>query len=334
MQIMHIIIQIYLVVDIRITGGPALQLARNWFNADATIAIVAVLIFFIIFDGISVFLVGQLLYFHLTLQRENLTTYAYIVRESNKRREKMKAIEEIQSKRAITISRAREDGRSWDVWKLQMGSYCRAVGCVSCDPIEIPTDDGDGNNKEPTSLDDGPASPRAGGFASSFANALSNGNGNENRADVEQAEATTPAVGNGDLSPRRHHQPQQQQMNGSSSSSPAPVLSEATTAAGNASDPARTRGTATSIGAGTVPERNDESTATSDRDDGVDPRSSSADNAAATAGGVTFVPVERSDGTSSKHDASTIDDVPQSFPVQPTDGDGDDTKTTATRTAI
>jgi len=154
MQIMHIVVQIVLVVDIY-KGGPASVRADAWFDANASVAVVAVLIFFICFDGVSVSLIGQLLYFHLMLQRENLTTYAYIVRESSRRRDKIRAYQELQAKRMTQITRARQEGNTSFALQLQLGGACRAIGCSYCDPIQPPPqlqkDAGMGRNDSMTS---------------------------------------------------------------------------------------------------------------------------------------------------------------------------------------
>jgi len=231
MQLMHVAVQIVLVVDIN-KGGPTRDRAEGWFGAGAAgpVAVDAVLIFFVIFDGISLFLIGQLLWFHMLLRRENLTTYAYIVRESSKRRDKIMVREEIQAKRATRMARAREEGRSADVIRLRIGGLCRAVGCAACDPMEAPA-----TSKEGTSDPE---------IASSFSAALDREKPGDDR---EQSEPTTPTSTEGYAKAASDHF---SSSNGDSADhtngiSPLP------------------RGRATSIGVGNVPgtpEQHEEST--------------------------------------------------------------------------
>jgi hypothetical protein len=72
------------------------------------------------------------------LQRKNLTTYAYIVQEAAKRRDKMRHDHEVAAHRSGAILKANHEGRTIDSMKLHAGRICRAAGCESCDPLEIP----------------------------------------------------------------------------------------------------------------------------------------------------------------------------------------------------
>lgn len=159
MQITHVAVSIALVVNIQ-HGGTSYARANAWFHAGAADWVSGVLIFFICFDGISLFLLGQLIWFHLTLQRENLTTYAYIVRESSKRREKIAQEQQVQAKRVHDMAEARRQGRSAEAWALQCGMVARLCGCRACDPLELPAQELDVEN------------PPASGAGSGFSSAL------------------------------------------------------------------------------------------------------------------------------------------------------------------
>jgi hypothetical protein len=160
MQIAHIAIQVGLLVD-SWTGGTTLDRANAWFNANAAPAVRGVWIFFIAFDILSLFLLGQLIWFHLMLQRKNLTTYAYIVQEAAKRREKMRHDQEVAAHRSGAVLKANHEGRTVDSMKLHVGRICRASGCESCDPLVVPERLAKG------------ASSDAAEFGANFGNALS-----------------------------------------------------------------------------------------------------------------------------------------------------------------
>lgn len=170
MELAHFIIQIALVIDIFI-GGPTKDRADDWFNAGTNEVVIAVLIFFLAFNSVSIFLIGQLLWFHAGLQRENLTTYKYIVREHQRKRDRMRLEGEIMQLRYTEIAKARQQGNKLAVFRLEMGDKCRQAGFVSCDPLKIPkvdTRDADPENGFAVAL--GPSLSHEGGVESSIEN--------------------------------------------------------------------------------------------------------------------------------------------------------------------
>lgn len=134
MEVSHFFIQLGLVID-SFLGGATAQRQDDWLD---TTAVNAVLIFFMCFNAVSIFLIGQLLWFHIGLQREKLTTYQYIVREHKRRRDQARNEVEIQSKRVVAATKAQREGKPCLAFRLELGGPCRKLGCTRCDPLDIP----------------------------------------------------------------------------------------------------------------------------------------------------------------------------------------------------
>ncbi|KAL7557286.1 hypothetical protein ACA910_016248 [Epithemia clementina (nom. ined.)] len=139
MQIVHLAISMGLVVDIFLQG-PTDDRANDWLGISGTAeAVAAVLLFFMVFDFISLILLAQLIAFHMHLQKENITTYQYIVQDGQRRREKAKLQMELHQQRESELARAREEGQSCYVLRLNAGDKFRQWGCGGClDPLEMP----------------------------------------------------------------------------------------------------------------------------------------------------------------------------------------------------
>eukprot|EP00934_Nitzschia_sp_Nitz4_P003599 Nitzschia sp. Nitz4//scaffold153_size53422//8734//9770//NITZ4_006758-RA/size53422-augustus-gene-0.41-mRNA-1//1//CDS//3329537253//3589//frame0 len=139
MLIIHFSVQTAIIIAIFVGDSDTKVRAEDWFNTDGTIPIVVVMGVFLFFDISSLILIGQLFTFHLKLQRENLTTYAFIVRDNQLRREKAKKEQELESKREEEIFRAKAEGRSCYHCQLVTGSTCRYnCGMPQCDPMQEP----------------------------------------------------------------------------------------------------------------------------------------------------------------------------------------------------
>lgn len=112
-------------------GGTGGQVDRmtNWFGAGVPMVVAIVNIVFFVITFASVSLLGQLFLFHINLQRESITTYEYIIRENQRKREKNKDAMAIRSKRMILTRAADAKGDKATVCRLQMGRIC-----VPCDP--------------------------------------------------------------------------------------------------------------------------------------------------------------------------------------------------------
>jgi hypothetical protein len=151
MLLVHGSIQLALVIDIFVGSEATRSRTEEWFQVDATIPIVVVLSLFLLFDLAAFSLILQLLTFHLKLQREGLTTYAFIVQDNQKRRERTKLENELAAKRGLEIEKAREEGRWYRIWRLEGGDCIRKTcGIEFCDPL------GGGHGQEGTQAALGP----------------------------------------------------------------------------------------------------------------------------------------------------------------------------------
>jgi hypothetical protein len=133
MELSHFVIQLVLLIDI-FTQGPTKDRANDWFGEEA---IEAIYIGFLLFNAISILLIGQLLWFHVGLQKEGLTTYQFIVRDHQRKRDKSKVEAEILHSRMVETQKAKQQGQNWHAFRLQMGDHCRQIGCSACDPLDV-----------------------------------------------------------------------------------------------------------------------------------------------------------------------------------------------------
>lgn len=139
MQLVHMGMSTWLVVDIFLKG-PTEERANDWMGFEgASEAVAGVLLFFVVFDLISLVLLAQLISFHIHLQRERITTYQYIVQDGQRRREKAKLQMELHHQRESELARAKEEGLSFYAFRLSAGDKFREWGCGGClDPLEMP----------------------------------------------------------------------------------------------------------------------------------------------------------------------------------------------------
>ena len=159
MLLVHGVVQIALILDIYVGNGGSRERAEDWFGVDATVAIVVVIAVFLFLDFASFSLISQLLVFHLKLRREGLTTYAFIVRDNQRRREKTKREEELECTRPAEISKAKEEGRIFRRWGLECGGAVRQTCGVQfcCDPLQAkkePEETGDDSQNGAANGDD------------------------------------------------------------------------------------------------------------------------------------------------------------------------------------
>jgi hypothetical protein len=148
MLFVQLAIQIALILDIYLGNGSTKQRADEWFGlTDASLIVVIVMGVFILFDLASLSLIGQLLLFHVKLQKQGLSTYSYIVRDNQKRREQTKKENELKLKRQMLIAHAKQEkGKGCYVWTLQNGGMMRETfGITCCDPLSL-DDDNNMNN--------------------------------------------------------------------------------------------------------------------------------------------------------------------------------------------
>ena len=151
--IVHTAIQLALILDIFLGNGETKQRSEEWFginSSSGTIVVVTVMGIFLLFDICSLLLIGQLLAFHLKLQRQGLTTYSYIVQDNRKRRQEAEQNQKLKQRRDQAIRKAEEDGDCCLSNRLRTGGYCRqSCNMACCDPLPS-EDEENGNSKNPS----------------------------------------------------------------------------------------------------------------------------------------------------------------------------------------
>lgn len=135
MEVSHFVIHVALLI-VSFTNNS--DIAEDWLAADLPILVYVVLFVFVLFNLVSILLIGQLLHFHVGLQRDGITTYQYIVRDHKKKRERLRLEDELRSQREQKVATARQQGKSLTVMQLRIGNECRAAGCAACDPLTLP----------------------------------------------------------------------------------------------------------------------------------------------------------------------------------------------------
>lgn len=139
-------IQIALFVDFFVGNGDSKERAENWFSVGTYLPVLIIMGVFIFFDIAALSLIGQLLIFHLKLQKEGISTYEYIVRDNQKRREIKKKTNDLKARRQTAITTAKEEGNRCLVVRLENGGFLREnCGIVCCDPLSL--DDMDSVNQ-------------------------------------------------------------------------------------------------------------------------------------------------------------------------------------------
>lgn len=137
MELIHFITQVVLILDIFIEFGPTKQLANNWIGYKP---IVAVLIYFVLFNSVSMGLLGQLILFHMNLQTKKITTYEYIVIDSRRRRELSQLKADLESLRVREIALAQNNHDIIRTIQLSCGGFCRnELHCPYFDPLQFPS---------------------------------------------------------------------------------------------------------------------------------------------------------------------------------------------------
>jgi hypothetical protein len=98
----------------------------------------AVWIFFTIFNGIALALLGQLYVFHTLLQIRNLTTYEHIVQDYRNQRNLTRRLNDLEAERAEAIIRAQSTHDKMKVMRLRIGGFCRKRGLPYFDTLKLP----------------------------------------------------------------------------------------------------------------------------------------------------------------------------------------------------
>lgn len=138
--VVHCAVQLALILDIYLNPSElTLGKSEDWLNADATLVMVIVMGIFCLSDLIALSLMIQLWMFHIKLQKEGLTTYQFIVKDNQRRREEQKKTDARERKRDSEILKALAEKRKGDAQKLKLGGQLRRMcGFECCDPLEQP----------------------------------------------------------------------------------------------------------------------------------------------------------------------------------------------------
>jgi hypothetical protein len=141
-------IQLALILDIYFGNGSTKQRADDWFQANhATIAVVVVMAIFLFLNLAALSLIGQLLLFHLRLQRDGLSTYQFIVQDNQRRRELGRKEDDLKLRRQMAIAHAQNENKTWYTCRLKIGGMMREqCNLDCCDPLKLEKEDNDNNN--------------------------------------------------------------------------------------------------------------------------------------------------------------------------------------------
>lgn len=145
MLVVHCFIQIALIIDI-FMGGSTKQRADDWFETRSPTTIAGVYIGFVVFDLICLSLILQLLHFHMMLRKKGLTTYRYIVRETQRKREKTNQEQARKNQRMLAMGKANDEGNKFLALRLKLGETCQF-----CDPLP-PSEDAEKQQKKQDEL--------------------------------------------------------------------------------------------------------------------------------------------------------------------------------------
>lgn len=147
MLIVHATIQIALIIDIFL-DGTSKERANEWFGLEASAVVVGIYIGFVIFDGIALSLILQLLFFHYQLRKEGLTTYKFIVRETQRKREKINQEQARKNQRTVAMGKAHDEGKACLMIRLRYGEMCPC--CDPLPPLEEKEDNENNNTNQAT----------------------------------------------------------------------------------------------------------------------------------------------------------------------------------------
>jgi hypothetical protein len=136
MEGIHFAVQLYLVVDILIDGPSQRRAESSYIHQQQTI--LAILFFFLAFNTVSMALIGQLIAFHASLQKHNLTTYEYITNDYKTRRAQARLLGDLEAQRVVLMAKAEQEKNRGLACRLQVGGMCRNMGLAACDPLNLP----------------------------------------------------------------------------------------------------------------------------------------------------------------------------------------------------
>lgn len=118
-------------------SGGTVERSNSWFGADAGLAVALVNCVFLAVDMVCIVLLAQLFSFHVRLRHEGITTYAYIVRDGQRKRDVGLKRMELERRRISALQEAEREGKLITKWILRAAG-CPYVGeaiCRPCDPL-------------------------------------------------------------------------------------------------------------------------------------------------------------------------------------------------------
>ena len=127
--------------------------SNDWFDLDAGLVIAIVNTVFLAVDIACTSLLGQLFLFHIRLRREKITTYAYIVRDGERKHQAARLKMEMGRNRIIAIGEANKERNLMRKFFLKAAG-CSFIGelvCKPCDPLRM---DEKKNKAQPANVSD------------------------------------------------------------------------------------------------------------------------------------------------------------------------------------
>jgi hypothetical protein len=138
--VVHVVVQVVLIIDMYInTSGSTDELSQEWFGVgeSAKLGLAIGMGIFCLADVIALSLMLQLWMFHLRLQREGLSTYKFIVKDNQRRREARAKSEDLKRKRTSAMAKALAEKRKADYFRLKFGgALSQTCGFRCCDPLQ------------------------------------------------------------------------------------------------------------------------------------------------------------------------------------------------------
>ena len=116
-----------------------LQRSNDWFGLEAGLVVAIVNVIFLAVDLSCISLLCQLFFFHIRLRREKITTYAYIVRDGQRKHEASREKMQMGRRRIAAIGDAKREGQQVRACLLKAAG-CPFVGefiCKPCDPLRL-----------------------------------------------------------------------------------------------------------------------------------------------------------------------------------------------------
>ena len=139
----------FFVQYVQSSGGGTLDRSNDWFGVDMGVAVAGVNLAFFAVDAGCAMLLGQLFLFHIRLRREKITTYAFIVRDGQRKRDAARKKMELERRRISALKEADRTGDWVTKWRLSAAG-CPYIGeniCRPCDPLR--GGNKDGNHQQP-----------------------------------------------------------------------------------------------------------------------------------------------------------------------------------------